>query len=154
VGANEDSEIARSLGADEIINYREERVSQYVDRLTAGCGFDIVFDTIGGKNLELCLAAAATNGRISTTNGRTTLDLSEAHSKGLSLHVIFMMLPLLENRGREGHGKILRDISKLVDDGKLRPLLDEGQITLETAPDAHRRLESGKARGKIVIDIG
>jgi NADPH2:quinone reductase len=113
-----------------------------------------VFDTIGGKNLELSLAAAASNGRISTTNGRTTLDLSEAHSKGLSLHVIFMMLPLHENRGREGHGKILRDIARLVDDGKLRPLLDEGQFTLETAPDAHRRLQSGKAKGKIVIDIG
>ena len=153
VGENEDSEIARSLGANEIINYRQEKVSQYVDRLTAGRGFDVVFDTIGGKNLELSLAAAASNGRISTTNGRTTLDLSEAHSKGLSLHVIFMMLPLLENRGREEHGKILRDIARLVDDGKLRPLLDKGQFTLDTAPDAHRRLQSGKARGKVVIDL-
>jgi NADPH:quinone reductase len=113
-----------------------------------------VFDTIGGKNLELSLAAAASNGRISTTNARTILDLSGAHSKGLSLHVIFMMLPLLEDRGREGHGKILRDVARLVDDGKLRPLLDEEQFTLDTAPDAHRRLQSGKARGKIVIDLG
>jgi NADPH2:quinone reductase len=153
VAENEDSEIAQTLGADETINYHEENVDQYVDRLTAGRGFDVVFDTIGGKNLELSLAAAASSGRISTTNGRTTLDLSEAHSKGLSFHVIFMMLPLLENRGRERHGRILRDIATLVDGGKLRPLLDAGQFALETAPDAHRRLQSGKAKGKVVIDL-
>jgi len=64
------------------------------------------------------------------------LDLTEAHSKDLSLHVIFMMLPLFEDRGREGHGRILRDIAGLVDDGKLRPLLDKEQFTLNTAPDA------------------
>jgi NADPH:quinone reductase len=153
VATNDDSEIARRLGADEIINYREEKVDEYVDRLTAGRGFDVVFDTIGGKNLELSLAAAGSNGRISTTNGRTTLDLSEAHSKGLSFHVIFMMLPLIEDRGREGHGKILRDVARLVDGGKLRPLLDAEQFTLRTAADAHRRLQSGKATGKIVIDL-
>jgi NADPH:quinone reductase len=83
----------------------------------------------------------------------TTLDLTEAHSKGLPLHVIFMMLPLLEDRGREGHGRILRDIARLVDEGKLRPLLDKEQVTLNTAPDAQRRLQSGHARGKVVINI-
>jgi hypothetical protein len=36
---------------------------------------------------------------------------------------------------------------------KVRPLLDESCFTLETAPDAYRRLVSGKARGKVVIDI-
>ena len=38
--------LARSLGADEAINSRcEETVAAYIDRLTAGHGFDVVFDT-------------------------------------------------------------------------------------------------------------
>jgi NADPH:quinone reductase len=41
----------------------------------------------------------------------------------------------------------------LVEEKKVRPLLDESHFTLETAPDAYRRLASGKARGKVVIDM-
>jgi NADPH2:quinone reductase len=41
----------------------------------------------------------------------------------------------------------------MADAGKLRPLLDNSRFTVETAPDAHRRLECGKAQGKVVIDI-
>jgi NADPH:quinone reductase len=47
----------------------------------------------------------------------------------------------------------LRDIARLVDEGKLRPLLDKEQFTLNTAPDAQRWLQSGHARGKVVISI-
>lgn len=45
-------ELARSLGADEIINYREEKPEEYVARLTGRRGFDVVFDTVGGTNLD------------------------------------------------------------------------------------------------------
>jgi NADPH:quinone reductase-like Zn-dependent oxidoreductase len=41
----------------------------------------------------------------------------------------------------------------MADASQLRPLIDQSRFTLETAPDAHRRLESEKARGKVVIDI-
>ncbi len=63
------------------------------------------------------------------------------------------MLPLLEHKGLDSHGRRLRDIAKLVDAGQLRPLIDPSHFTLEAAPDAHRYIASGKARGKIVIDI-
>jgi NADPH:quinone reductase len=147
------AELATSLGADETINYRDEKVEAYVDRVSAGYGFDIVFDTIGGNNLQSSFAAAAESGRVATTNARTTQDLGTLHAKALSLHVIFMLLPMLRGPGRDRHGRILRSATKLVEAGKLRPLLDESHFTLETAPDAHRWLESGKAQGKVVIDI-
>jgi len=153
VATNEDFDLVRRLGADEVINFREEKVEQYVERLTSGLGFDVVFDTVGGKNLTASMEAARASGRLVTTNARVTIDLSIAHSKALSLHVVFMMLPLITGIGREGHGKRLRYIASLVDSGHLRPLLDDEQFTLETAADAHRRLESGHARGKVVIDI-
>jgi NADPH:quinone reductase-like Zn-dependent oxidoreductase len=54
---------------------------------------------------------------------------------------------------REGHGRILREVAELADAGKVRPLLDEARFTLDRAPDAHRRLASGEATGKIVVDV-
>jgi NADPH:quinone reductase len=75
------------------------------------------------------------------------------HLKALSLHIIFMLLPLLTGKGRERHGAILREIAALVDAGKLRPLMDETHFTLTNAADAYRYLLSGKATGKVVIDV-
>jgi NADPH2:quinone reductase len=153
IASTDTAALARRLGADEIINYREEQVVPYVERLTAGRGFDVVIDTIGGTNLQTSFAAAAESGRVATTNARTCQDLGALHAKALSLHVVFMLLPMLRGPGRDRHGRILRSVARLVEEGKLRPLIDNNHFTLETAPDAHRLIESGQARGKIVIDI-
>lgn len=147
------SNIAMSLGADETIDFQKESVAAYVERLTGGQGFDVVFDTIGGGNLPNSFEAAQTHGQVVTTNARTTQDLSVLHAKALSFHAVFMLLPLLTGVGRDRHGRILRSAARLVDEGKLRPLIDAHSFTLATAADAHRLLESGKAQGKIVIDI-
>lgn len=145
--------LARQLGADEAIDFRSESVESYVTRLTNGRGFDAIFDTVGGGNLDRSFAAAAAGGRLVTTNARIALDLSPMHAKALSLAVVFVMLPLLERENLEAHGQALREIAALVDAGRLRPLLDPARFTLETIPEAHRYLASGKAQGKIVVDI-
>lgn len=112
-----------------------------------------MFDTLGDKHLEESFQAARNNGQVVSTRTLTRLDLSPMHLKGLSLHVILMLLPLLTGTGRERHGTILREVCALADAGRLRPLVDETRLTLATAPDAYRRLESGAATGKVVIDI-
>ena len=149
----EDFALATSLGADNIINAREEEVDTYIARLTHDNGFDIVFDTVGGANLDKSLIACAANGNVVTTVARSTHDLSPMHNKALSLHVVFMLLPILKNQHREEHGKILSEISQIVDAGKLRPLIDPHRFTLETVSEAHALLESGKAQGKVVVSI-
>ena len=42
-------EIAHRLGADVAINYKEESVQEYVQKHTNGNGFEVIFDTVGGK---------------------------------------------------------------------------------------------------------
>lgn len=149
----ESARLATELGADETINFREEDVEAYVQRLTGGQGFDIVFDTVGGDNLQKSFMAAAIGGQITTTNARTTQDLGQMHGKGLSLHVVFILLPMLTGNDRERHGRILGDVAEMVEAGTLKPLVDPARFTLESVPDAYRLLESGRARGKVVIDI-
>lgn len=147
------AELVRTLGATAAILYPREEVAEYVGRLTAGRGFDVVIDTVGGANLDRSFAAAALNGRVAATAARSTHDLSPLHAKGLSLHVVFMLIPMLHDIGRARHGALLTELAGLVDRGLVRPLVDPTRFTLETAPDAHRHLEAGKAMGKVVIDI-
>ena len=59
---------------------------------TNGNGFEVIFDTVGGKNLDNSFEAAAINGTVVTIAARSTHDLSPLHAKGLSLHVTFMAL--------------------------------------------------------------
>ena len=153
VTSNEDFITAFALGSDAVINAKEESVEQYLERLTNNKGFDIVFDTVGGPNLDKSFQAAKTHGCVVTTAARSTHDLSPMHGKALSLHVVFMLLPILQNQNRAEHGKILMELAALADKGKIKPLIDPHLFTLETASAAHALLESGKALGKVVISI-
>lgn len=144
---------ALRIGATATIDYRSECIEAYVERLTHNAGFDVVFDTIGNAHLAESFRASRHNGRIATTMALANVDLVQMHMKGLSLHVIFMLLPMLTGEGRERHGAILREVAKLADEGSLRPLVDESRFTLATAMEGYRRLEAGDAFGKIVIDI-
>lgn len=150
---NEDFPIVKSLGADEVINVQNEAIEQYKRRLTQDQGFEIIFDTVGGANLDNSFNAAALNGAIVTIAARSTHDLTPMHSKGLSLHCVSMLLPLLTRQHRRGYGKILNKISHIVDEGKLKPIIDCHQFTLEQVSLAHELLESGQAKGKVVIAI-
>jgi NADPH2:quinone reductase len=150
---DEDFALAKSFGADEVINAKEEDVEKYVARLTDGQGFDIIFDTVGGPNLDKSLLAARINGFVVTTAARSIHDLTPMHNKALSLSAVFMLLPILKNKDRAAHGKILAEIAKIADEGKLKPLIDPHKFTLAETKDAHSLLESGKAQGKVVISI-
>ncbi|MGX4587292.1 zinc-dependent alcohol dehydrogenase family protein [Paenibacillus chitinolyticus] len=145
-------DIASRLGADGVINYRTEPVEDYVRRCSdGGQGFGVVFDTVGKDNLDRSFAAARTGGHVVAIAARSTHDLSPLHAKGLTLHVVFTVLPLLTGGGRKHQGETLERLAHLADEGHLRPLLDEPRYTFRDAAGAHRRLESGSAIGKVVL---
>lgn len=152
VRKKEDFLLAQSFGAHEVIDAAEP-VLDYVARITQGQGFDIVFDTVGGQNLNKSFQAAALNGFVVTTAARATLDLTPLHSKALTLASVFMLLPLLTDKGRAMHGEILTKIAAIVDAGQLKPLIDSHSFNLATISDAHTLLESGNAKGKVVVTI-
>ena len=151
VSRQEKADIARGLGAAGTINYRGQSVEDYVQQVTGGEGFDVVFDSVGGDNVARCFQAAAVSGTVVSISTRTNADLSPLHAKGLSLHVVFMLIPLLYNKGRERHGQILRELNVLIAAGKIRPLLDTQRFTFAEAAAAHTHLASGTATGKIVL---
>ena len=149
-GGDPQMDLIRELGATPI-NYKTESVEAYVEQYTGGVGFDVVFDSVGGMNMLNSFNAAALNGHVASTVSMCEIDLSVAHFKGLSLHVVFMLIPMLHNVKRADHGAILRDITTIAEADGLRPILDETDFSLDQAGDAHARLQSGKAVGKVVI---
>ena len=142
----------RDLGIEQYFNYRQMDIETCVDKFTGGKGFDVVFDTVGGENIQHAFKAAALNGKVVSVSTRSSQDLSLMHAKGLTLYVVFMLIPLLHNVGREHHGEILKNIAAMVDDRKIMPLLDRSQFKLADVAQAHARLESGEATGKIVLE--
>lgn len=142
---------AEQLGAKASINYKDTSVEEYVNSCTNGKGFEVVFDTVGGENLDRSFEAAALHGTVLTIVSRSTHDLSPMHAKELSLHLTFMLLKILNKEKRKDHGNILRQVNELVEEGRLRPLLDPKPFTFEEITQAHAHLESGKAFGKIVL---
>ena len=142
----------KDLGADYAINYRGLDANDIVNKYTDGQGFDVIFDTVGGDNLQNAFKAAALNGKVVCVSTRTTQDLSLMHSKGLSLHVVFMLIPLLHHMGREHHGDILTQIAKLAEQSKLQVLLDDSHFRLADIAKAHARMEAGEHTGKIVLE--
>lgn len=135
------------------IDYKAESVADYVAKHTGGAGFDVVFDSVGGPNLTNSFEAAALNGHVATTVSLLELDMTPAHFKGLSLHVVFMLIPMLHDHKREEHGAILAKLSELVDACALKPLLDEKRFGLSEVGQAYDRLTGGIAIGKVVLEI-
>ncbi|MEM6375752.1 MAG: zinc-dependent alcohol dehydrogenase family protein [Pseudomonadota bacterium] len=136
-----------------VIDYAARNVQEYVGEHTGGAGFDVIYDSVGGANMLNSFEAAALNGHVVTTVSLLELDLTQAHFKGLSVHVVFMLIPMIHGVKREDHGEILADIARLVDNGAVKPLLDAPGYSLSDVNAAYDRLTSGKAIGKVVVEI-
>lgn len=142
---------AKELGVDAVIFSETESVEEYVSKYTDGKGFDVVLDPVGGNNLVNSFKAVKLNGSVCTTNGRVTLDLGIMHAKAISLHAIFMLIPMVHDIERERHGIILKNISSMIENNQLRINKDERQFSFHEVGEAHHYLESGKSFGKISL---
>ena len=92
ISNDEDAELSRTLGADYTINYKTTSVEEYIEKFTGNKGFDFVFDTVGGSNLEKSFQAARLNGSVASIATGGSHDLTLMYSKGLSLHSVLMLM--------------------------------------------------------------
>jgi len=153
VSSGEKAQAAKALGADCVINYRKQPVEEYVLEYTNGEGFDVVFDTVGNNNLQNAFKASRLNGTVVSVVSLSSQDLTLLHAKGLTLHLVFMLIPLLFGVGRKRHGQILTELARLVDEGKLYPLIDPQEFSFAEIAEAHRYAESGNAVGKVTLTV-
>ena len=151
VTSEEKGLVAKQFGTDIVIVSGKDQMAAAIEKETAGCGFDAVIDTIGNQHLLESFEAVRLNGSVCTINARTTLDIGLMHQKALTLRVVFMLLPMLHDSGREQHGAILREAASLMESGRIRIHQAERSFSFSEVDEAHRYLDSHQAVGKISL---
>ena len=136
-------EMARELGADEVINYAEHDFLEEVQRITNGRGVDIVFEHVGEATWERSIKALVRGGRLvtcgATAGYQAITDLRYLFFKNLKVFGNFM--------GRKGD---LLHLLRFFESGDLRPVIDR-TLPLEKDAEAHSLLEDRRHFGKVVL---
>ncbi|MGW6498619.1 NAD(P)H-quinone oxidoreductase [Nonomuraea angiospora] len=146
VGSAAKGERVRELGADEVINYREE---DFADKVRA----DVILDIMGAKYLAGNVRALRTGGRlviIGLQGGvKGEIDLGALLGKRASVHAT-----ALRSRPVDEKGAIVRSVVDnvwpLVSAGAVRPVV-HAKLPMSEAAEAHRMLDSGEHVGKILL---
>jgi NADPH:quinone reductase-like Zn-dependent oxidoreductase len=136
-------ERTRELGAEMVFNHYVGDFGREARARTAGRGVDVVVEHVGEATWDRSVRALANGGRLvtcgATTGPKAALDLRHLFARQLSLLGSYM-----------GSRDELLAVSKLFDEGRLRPAIDI-VLPLSAASEAHSRLESGQQFGKIVL---
>nr|GAJ36193.1 zinc-type alcohol dehydrogenase-like protein SE1777 [Bradyrhizobium sp. DOA9] len=132
---------------------RSTPVEAYVAHHTGSRGFDIVYDTVGGKVLDASFEAARRFGHVVSALGWGTHALAPLSFRAATYSGVFTLLPLLSGEGRAHHGEIMMEATRLVEAGKLVPMLDRQRFTLENVGDAYALIRDHAAKGKLVVDV-
>jgi len=135
------AQLVMSLGADVVIDYRSEDFAAAALRETGGQGVEVAIDTVGGDTLARSVACMRPSGRMAGCVS-CTADLSSALGKNLSLHFEFL------ERARFK----MEALRTLAERRQLVPVIDS-VMPLEAVAEAHRKIEGGGMRGKIVLEI-
>lgn len=150
---DESIKLCHRLGADVVIHYSEEDFVQRVEKETGGSGCPTVLDGVGGETFERSLDCLAVNGRLITIVGTPSANITrKLFRKNATLHFEFVGAPTVYGVDLERQGEILRSVSKLVDEGKLKPHVSR-VFALDELAEAHRLMESGHVTGKIVVQV-
>ena len=142
----------RALGAT-AIDRTAEAPDDYVARYTGGKGFDVVYDTVGGQGLDTAFQVVGKFGHVVSCLGWGTHALAPLSFKAASYSGVFTLMPLLSGEGREHHGDILREATRLVEAGKIMPKLDPRTFGLANVREAYGLIETRQAQGKLAVDV-
>ncbi|WGL58917.1 zinc-binding dehydrogenase [Pigmentibacter sp. JX0631] len=151
VSSNEKLEIAKRAGADFVINYKLNSKEEYVREYTDNNGFDFVIDTVGQENFYSAVYCTKFKGHIVSTLARNSFDLLESSSKGLNIHLVNVMIPLIKNLNLIQQNNNLKKISNYLKNKKLLLNIDKKVFNFSEVSLAHKYAESGSSLGKVCI---
>ncbi len=152
-------ELVRSLGADEVVDYREQRFEDVLRE------YDVVLDTLGGDSLERSFQILKPGGAVVSLVGPP--DAAFGRMRGMS----FLMVSVLWFLSRKVHGLAkkrgahysfflllepggsqLAEIGELLESASIRPVIDT-VFPFGQAKEALAYLEKGRAKGKVVLTM-
>lgn len=151
-------DLVRSLGADEVIDYKKQEFEHLLR------DYDVVLGTIKGDTLEKSLRILRPNSRIVSLIGPPDMAFARARGMNFFMKFVFGLLSggIIRGAKKRGaeysflfvhpDGGQLAEIGKLIEAGKIRPVIDK-VFPFSEAKEALSYLEKGRARGKVVVQM-
>jgi putative PIG3 family NAD(P)H quinone oxidoreductase len=157
-GSSSKLELCKELGAEILINYRDEDFVERVREATDGAGADVILDIMGAAYLDRNVDALANDGRVVIIGmqGGVKGELNLAKLLGKRAGVIATAL-----RGRPVQGPssksevvaaVVDNVWPMVADGRVRPVIG-AEFPIDQAAAAHELLNSGDVSGKVLLRI-
>jgi NADPH:quinone reductase-like Zn-dependent oxidoreductase len=150
------AELVKSLGADVVIDYKTQDFEQVLS------GYDLVLNSQDAKTLEKSLNVLRPGGKLISISGPPDVAFARSLKLNPLLRFVVRMLSrgVLKKASRRGvdysflfmraEGQQLHEIAELIDAGTIRPVVDKVFQFAQT-PDALAYVETGRARGKVVV---
>ncbi|MET3729357.1 alcohol dehydrogenase [Fictibacillus halophilus] len=151
-------DLVKSLGADEIINYKEQDFEKVLK------GYDAVFDTLGGTSLEKSFKVLRPGGKIVSVSAVPNKAFAAENNLGFFKKVIFSIvsskIAKLERKHNVHYhflfmkpsGEQLSKIADLVEKEVIVPVIDK-VFPFKDAQKAIEYVETGRAKGKVIIKV-
>ena len=149
-------DFCRELGAEVLINYREEDFAERVKEETGGAGVDVVLDNMGAKYLGRNLDVLADGGRLVSIGmqggTKAELDLGKLMRKRGSVHATTLRSRPATGRGSKAEvvAAVRHDVWPDVERGVVRPIVDR-RLPMSRAAEAHRVVEASEHIGKVLL---
>ncbi|WP_434607934.1 zinc-binding alcohol dehydrogenase family protein [Pseudomonas sp. D2-30] len=144
----------RDLGADLVVDHSQP-LSEVLKQAGQAQVTHVASLTQTDQHLDQLVEALAPQGKLALIDDPKSLDVTKLKRKSLSLHWEFMYTrSLFETADMLEQHKLLNRVAGLIDAGTLKTTVGEhfGVINAENLRRAHALLESGKAKGKIVLE--
>jgi len=152
VGGERKAEVARALGADVVVDRLSQDFVQVVKEVTNGRGADVVYDSVGGEAYARSTKCIAFEGRILVVGFASGQIPSAAlnHALVKNYSIVGLHWGLYQTKEPQSIGECHRQLTKLVADGAIRPLVSE-RLGLDDVPEALDKLAHGDTVGRIVF---
>ncbi|WP_369247838.1 NAD(P)H-quinone oxidoreductase [Streptomyces sp. R41] len=152
-GSKEKLDFCAELGADILINYREQDFVEEIKQATDGAGADVILDNMGAKYLDRNVRALAVNGRLAIIGMqggiKAELNIATLLNKRAAISATSLRArPLGEKAAIVA--AVREHVWPLIDSGHVRPIIDR-ELPMSDAAAAHRVLEESGHIGKVLL---
>jgi NADPH2:quinone reductase len=154
VSSEEKAEFVRELGADLVINYKEQDVAEALLEWTGGKGVNVAFDTVGGDAFnQLVPAMAHYSDLVTILQVPDDADWKSLRLKNVRVSQELMLSPMVYDlrQAAEHQADILEQCTQFFEENRLSVFVSD-VLPLEDVARAHQLIEAGSMSGKIVLD--
>ena len=155
VGGGEKIQSCLDLGAERVINYREEDFVQVIKEITNNKGVDVILDMVGGDYVQRNLSALAVEGRLVfiafLRGAKVELNLAPVMMKRLTITGSTLRARPVAHKAPIAKA-LLEIVWPLLASGAIRPVIDR-VFPLTEAAGAHALMESNRHVGKLLLQV-